>query len=174
MDKPIINLSDAPVHTASSGEHFAFELRALSRPLGAKAIGANVTTVPPGKAAFPFHHHRANEEHFFILSGSGVLRVGNESHTVRQHDYIVNLPGDAAHAHQLINTGAGDLVYLAISTLAVPEVVGYPDSGKTGVRIGAGEAAGTRFLVRDSTKDSVGYWDGEDGRHVAEAVAGSR
>lgn len=175
MNKPIINVTDAPIHTAASGEHFAFTLRSLTRPLGARAIGANVTTVPPGKAAFPFHHHRANEEHFFILSGKGLLRVGDQTHPVRTHDYIVNLPGDEAEtAHQLINTGSEDLVYLAISTLVVPEVVGYPDSGKTGVRIGAGEGPGSRFLIQDSAKDTVAYWDGEDGRRVAEVLARRR
>ncbi len=175
MSKPIINVADAPVYTAASGEHFAFTLRSLTRPLGARAIGANVTTVPPGRAAFPFHHHRANEEHFFVLSGTGVLRVGDQTHPVRTHDYIVNLPGgEAGSAHQLINTGSEDLVYLAISTLVIPEVVGYPDSGKTGVRIGTGEDPASRFLIEDAAKDTVGYWDGEDGRRVAEVVARTR
>jgi uncharacterized cupin superfamily protein len=130
-----------------------------------------VTRVPPGKAAFPIHHHHANEEHFFILSGSGVLRVGAETYAVKPQDYIVTLPGGAELAHQLVNTGSEDLVYLAISTLIVPEVVGYPDSRKTGVRIANGEAPDARFLVPDAARNTVGYWDAEDGARVAEIVA---
>ena len=72
MNKPIINLADAPVYSGSSGDWFQYSLHALAAPLGARTIGANVTRVPPGKAAFPLHHHHANEEHFFILSGTGV------------------------------------------------------------------------------------------------------
>jgi len=49
----------------------------LGDAAGAESIGANVTRVPPGKATFALHHHPANEEHFFILSGTGVLRVGD-------------------------------------------------------------------------------------------------
>jgi uncharacterized cupin superfamily protein len=171
MTRPIVNVADAPVYSGSSGARFEFRMATLARSAGGRAIGANVTRVPPGKAAFPLHHHHANEEHFFILSGTGVLRAGAETHPVRPQDYIVNLPGGPETAHQLVNTGNEDLVYLAISTMQVPEVVGYPESGKTGVRLGMGEAPETRFLLRNTDKDAVGYWDGEDGSGVEAVVA---
>lgn len=171
MTKPIINVADAPVYRSQHGELFEFTMASLARNAGARAIGANVTRVPPGKAAFPLHHHHANEEHFFILGGSGVLRVGNATYPVKPQDYIVNLPGDADTAHQLVNTGTDDLVYLAVSTQLLPEVAGYPESGKTGVRLGTGESPDARFLLRDADKDAVGYWDGEDGSGVAKVLA---
>ena len=169
MKKPIINLADAPTRSAAHGDRFAYSMAELAGPAGGKSIGANVTRVPPGKAAFPIHHHFANEEHFFVLSGSGVLRLGTETFDVKPHDYIANLPGAAELAHQLINTGSEDLVYLAISTLTIPEVVGYPDTGKTGVRTGM--VADARFLLRAADKNSVQYWEGEDGAKVAAIVA---
>lgn len=172
MKKPIINVAEAPIHTGKQGDHFEYSMTELAAPLGAQAIGANLTRVPPGKAAFPFHHHLANEEHFFIVSGTGVLRVGNGVYEVRSHDYIVNRPGGPEEAHQLINSGSEDLVYLAISTLQYPEVVGYPDSGKTGVRTDAGTTPAARFLVADSARNAVGYWDGEDGRQVGAILGG--
>jgi uncharacterized cupin superfamily protein len=86
----------------------------------------------------------------------------------------VNLPGGPETAHQLVNTGNEDLVYLAISTMLYPEVAGYPESGKTGVRLSAGEASAARFLLRDGDKDAVGYWDGEDGNGVASVLARTR
>ncbi len=171
MTKPIINVAEAPVHAGKSGDRFEFKMAMLGDHAGARAIGANVTRVPPGKAAFPLHHHHANEEHFFILSGSGVLRVGAETYPVRPQDYIVNLPGGAETAHQLVNTGHEDLVYLAISTAVLPEVVGYPEAGKTGVRTSHSLAPEARFLLRDGDKDAIGYWDGEDGSGVAAVVA---
>jgi uncharacterized cupin superfamily protein len=156
----------APVVSGRHGDFFEYSLSILGQTLGAKAIGVNLTRVPPGKAAFPLHHHRANEEHFFVLSGSGVLRVGADTTAVRAHDYIFNPPGDAAEAHQLVNTGDEDLVYLAFSTMQVPEVVGYPDSNKTGVRVTTGSEPGSRFLIRDDGP-RAGYYDGEDGANVA-------
>ena len=127
-------------------------MRRLAHPLGATRIGSNVTSVPPGKAAFPAHHHFANEEHFFVLAGTGVLRNGDEWYEVGPQDYIYCAPGSSEHAHQLINTGNVDLVYLAISTLQVPEVVGYPDSHKTGVAVAPFGQLPPRFLVEDKLK----------------------
>jgi uncharacterized cupin superfamily protein len=174
MKKPLINAAEAPTHADASGEHFAYSMTELAAQLDARAIGANITRVPPGKAAFPFHHHYANEEHFFVLSGSGVLRWGSGTYAVKQHDYIVNLPGGPEHGHQLINTGAEDLVYLAISTRALPEVVGYPDSDKTGVRTVMTRDKSGRFLVAAADKDAVSYWEDEDGAQVAAIVAASQ
>lgn len=168
--KPVINVADAQQIDLCNGAHFEATMRRLAHPLGAQRIGANITTVPPRKAAFPFHHHHANEEHFFVLSGAGVLRYGDEWHDVGPNDYIYCQPGGVEHAHQLINTGDVDLVYLAISTLQVPEVVGYPDSQKTGVMVAPIGQPPPRFLVEDKLRDTKGYWDDEDGTTIARIV----
>ena len=172
--KPIINVADAPVQGMANAPHFEVSMAQLAGPLGAKTIGANVTRVPPGKAAFPFHHHRANEEHFFILRGSGVLRFGAETYPVKPEDYIVTPAGGDDLAHQLINTGDEDLVYLSISTLVTPEVVGYPDSGKTGVMAVPWGQQPHPFMVDESAKGEKGYWDGEDGRQVADVLRAAK
>jgi uncharacterized cupin superfamily protein len=174
MAKPVINVSQGPTHSAQSGQHFAYSMTELAAELGARAIGANVTRVPPGKAAFPYHHHYANEEHFFVLEGSGVLRCGDETYRVAKYDYIVSIPGGPDRAHQLINTGTEDLVYLAISTSVVPEVCGYPDSAKVGVRTAPFGEPSSRFLIPDDCKDTVGYWEREDGERVAQIVRKDR
>jgi uncharacterized cupin superfamily protein len=83
----------------------------------------------------------------------------------------VTPPGGAELAHQLVNTGATDLVYLALSTKRLPEVVGYPDSGKTGVA--AEGMTQRRFLVEDRFRDTVTYYDGEDGAGVRAAASRS-
>jgi uncharacterized cupin superfamily protein len=108
--KPILNIADAAQSRAlANGDFFDVKMAPLAELIGGKKIGANVTTVPPGKAAFPLHHHYANEEHFFILRGNGVLRFGSESYPVKPGDYIVAPGGGPEHAHQLINTGSEDL-----------------------------------------------------------------
>jgi uncharacterized cupin superfamily protein len=174
MGKPLINVDEATTHQGANGDSFGYSMTELASALGAKAIGANLTRVPPGKAAFPFHHHYANEEHFFVLSGTGVLRHGTQIHDVKKHDYVVHLPSGPEGSHQLINTGTEDLVYLAISTSAVPDVVGYPDSAKTGVRTAPYGAENSRFLLPDACKDTATYWDSEDGKQVAQIVAACR
>jgi uncharacterized cupin superfamily protein len=164
--KPIINIEEAPEgRHVSHGDVFEARLRPLAEKIGGRTIGANLTTVPPGKAAFPFHHHFANEEHFFVVRGTGVLRFGDKAYPVKAGDYIVTPPGGPELAHQLVNTGTVELAYLAIGTLRVPEVVGYPDSGKT-----ATSPCGFRephfFMVADSARNAKTYWDDEDGKGV--------
>ena len=166
--KPVINIADA--QTLGELEHgpvFQCRTATLSDAVGGKAIGANVTRVPPGKAGFPFHHHYANEEHFYVISGRGTLRVGGETFPLKPGDYVVNPPGGPEHAHQIVNTGSEELVYLGLSTRVYPEVVGYPDSGKTGVApVARGAPGPNRFLLADASKDQVEYWTNEDGAPV--------
>lgn len=173
--KRVLNIDDAAVsRTLAHGDAFDVRMAPLAELLGARQIGANVTRVPPGKAAFPFHHHYANEEHFLILRGTGVLRCGEETHPVRPGDYIVNPAGGPEHAHQLVNTGTEELMYLALSTLVTPEVVGYPDSAKVGVRPEPYSPTGKRWLVPNGELDKTQYFDGEDGARVRAIVDKAR
>jgi uncharacterized cupin superfamily protein len=164
--KPFVNIADVETFTAGHGEVFGATHGLLSRPLGGAKIGASVTRVEPGHAAFPHHHHYGSEEHFFIVSGTGVLRHGSETYPVKPGDYIVHPPGGPEHAHQLVNTGSETLVYLSLGAMAAPEVVGYPDSGKLGVSTTQWPEKGLRFLAMKEGIDRVDYWDGEDGSHA--------
>ena len=58
-------------------------------------------TVPPGGATTE-HYHRVTEELYFFQSGSGTLRVGDESRDVRAGECVLIPPGAV---HRLINTG---------------------------------------------------------------------
>jgi len=59
-------------------------------------------TLPPGCTVTP-HHHREMEEVYYIVCGSGVMTVGDETQTVRAGDSIYVPRG---HRHTLTNTGA--------------------------------------------------------------------
>lgn len=157
----IINIDDieyaanpAPMPEKIKGK-FGGVMGQVGQKLGSQKLGYNVTVCPPGKAVFPMHSHRVNEEMFFILEGQGELRIGEETHPVKKGDFIACLPGGKEKAHQLRNTGKEDLKYLAVSTKESPEIAEYPDSGKFGVMDGQG----FRFLGR--AKDSLEYWEGE-------------
>jgi uncharacterized cupin superfamily protein len=169
----ILNARGGDTLRVAHGSLFEARVTPLAEKLGARLIGSNVTAIAPGKAAYPLHHHFANEEHFYVLGGTGILRYGTATHAVGPGDYIFTPPGGPDVAHQFINTGAEELTVLAISTKLVPEVVGYPDSGKTGVRASADQEHG-RFLVENRNRNSIGYWDGEDGTAVAAVVSGAR
>lgn len=174
MTSPILNLADIellprPAVFAAKGAaaaRFDARMGQVGPRLGAQKLGYNVTAVPPGKAAFPFHCHRVNEEMFFILEGSGEVRIGTVTHPIRQGDFIACPPGGPDSAHQIVNTGSTELRYLAVSTKLSPEIAEYPDSGKFGVLAEFapgpdGKPRGFRFVSRENL--SVDYWEGEGG-----------
>jgi len=142
----------------ATAERFDASTARLTQALGLKKMGVNVTVVAPGRAAYPFHSHRANDELFLVLAGQGELRLGSARHGVKEGDLIGCPAGDASSAHQLLNTGSTELRYLAISTAIHPEVCEYPDSGKVGAY--GGQGAGAIYHM-SRIGDHVDYWLGE-------------
>jgi uncharacterized cupin superfamily protein len=172
MSHPIVNIDDLefqprPQAFAAKGpaaERFDAKMAAVSQRLGAQKLGYNITAVPPGKRAFPFHNHRVNEEMFFVLSGTGEIRIGEQKFNIRPGDIIACPPGGKEAAHQIMNTGKDELRYLAVSTKLSPEIAEYPDSGKFGVLAefpssASGNPQMFRFVGRN--QQGVDYWDGE-------------
>ncbi len=164
MTRPILNIADLEFRNFGNGGRFDARLGAIGGKLGAQKLGYNITALAPGKCAFPFHSHRVNEEMFFVLEGTGELRVGDARHPIRAGDVIACPPGGPETAHQISNNGSAELKYLAVSTKFSPEIAEYPDSRKFGVLAEFGPSAdgkpqGFRFLGR--TDASLDYWDGE-------------
>lgn len=172
MTRPIINLDELEYGRWSSRfsaqqqpptDRYGADVAPIGARIGARKLGYNVTSIDPGKAAYPAHSHRMNEEMFMVLEGQGELRLGEERHAVRQGDIIACPPGGPETAHQLRNTGRTPLKVLSVSTLMEAEVVHYPDSGKTGFAVMATGADGKPQFVRGLALDEGQplYWDGE-------------
>jgi len=167
----VIQLSEVPVDTINAPEGSAFGGRRqrVGMHVGAQRLGYSFFTVPPGKAAFPYHTHNGNEEMIYVIGGEGILRFSNEEITVSAGTVVACPPG-SDYPHQLINTGAAELHYLVVSTMEYPDLSEYPDSNKVGAYASAavGPKVGFRALyVRDK---NVNYYDGEDGRAVERIV----
>lgn len=122
--------------------------------LGSQKLGYNITVLPAGKSAFPFHNHHVNEEMFYVLEGEGSVRIGSETYPIQKGDFIMCPPGGTEVAHQITNTSGTELRFMAVSTKESPEIAEYPDTGKFGVL-----SKEVRFLGK--LDQSLGYWDGE-------------
>ncbi|MBT8422177.1 MAG: cupin domain-containing protein [Gammaproteobacteria bacterium] len=157
-----VNINTATWREATHGDKFQRGHISLTDMNDNHELGCSAFCVAPGKRAFPKHAHLANDEALFIVSGSGALTIGDETDTVIAGDFIM-LPKGEQHAHVLVNDSDNDLIYLCMSTMIMPEVVHYPDSGKLGV-LGSkdfwqsGDAGVSGFYK----PNPVGYWDGED------------
>lgn len=163
LENPVLNIADVPMMDRGHGEAFAVKWGRVGPQLGLAALGCAVHVVTPGKKAFPFHRHHVMDELFYILSGEGQYRWGDKTFAIKAGD-LVGAPA-GTEAHQIINTGSGDLRYLGISSAAAAEVVDYPDSGKIGVMAGVKNgdfmSATYRGMGRMTAAD---YWDGEGGK----------
>jgi uncharacterized cupin superfamily protein len=175
MDRPILNIADVelrpwghgvptPGQKTGAGEQFSARLGPIGGRIGAKKLGYNLTAIPPGKRAFPRHNHHVNEEMFFILEGSGEVKIGDQTYPIRSGDIIACPPGGTETAHHIVNTGASELKFLAVSTMLSPEIADYPDSGKFGIYAFEGtdpdgRPRGTRFIGK--RESSLDYWQGE-------------
>jgi uncharacterized cupin superfamily protein len=156
--KNVVNLDELKLEHGSNGDKFEWRSARIGRLLGARDLGYSYDVVPPGKRACPFHSHRAQEEMFFIVSGSGTLRYGSETRKIRAGDIICCPVGGPETAHQIVNDSNEDLAYLSISTMMPAEVCEYPDSQKIGAYGGATPSRLRHMTMADAKVD---YWKDE-------------
>lgn len=159
--KTVINIADVPLQERGNGKKFAVKWGRVGPTLGLNALGCAVHVVPPGKRAFPHHRHHVLDELFYIVSGTGEYRFGDEIFPLRAGD-LVSAPA-GTQPHQIVNTGPEELRYLGISSTTPVEVVDYPESGKIGVMAGVknGDFKSATYagMGRLAPAD---YYDGED------------
>ena len=141
-------MSGKPSHILKAGEQGALAFRfrhplgqggseivmtMLGRAAGLTRVGVNLGRVPPGKEAFVYHRHHAEEEWVYILEGEALSDIEDETHTVGPGDFIAYPVGVA---HSLKNTGDNDLVYLMGGEQVAVEIGDFPRHGKRVLRRG--------------------------------------
>ncbi|MGM0592616.1 MAG: cupin domain-containing protein [Halobacteriota archaeon] len=156
-----VNQSDLDWTEIQRGET-RFRRKRLARAAGGDQLGCSLYELPAGARSWPFHYHTGNEEALYVLSGTGRLRLSDETRTLREGDYVA-LPTAPESAHQVVNDGDEPLRYLAVSTMNHPDVTVYPDSEKFGVFAGSPPGGDAERVVHGYFRedDAVDYWDGE-------------
>lgn len=157
--RPIANLDDLEFDDVEDNGYYTSRRALFSDAIGARALGYNLTLLPPGKAQCPFHSHHGEEEMFVILEGEGELRFGSERYPIGPNDVIACPTGGPEVAHQIINTGSTMMRYLAVSTVVDIEACEYPDSGKVMIAAGPRGERGLRKMFR--AEQTVDYYDRE-------------
>ena len=139
------------------GERDGYRIRDahVGMRLGSELIGGSLYELDPGEKTWPYHIHHANEEWLVVVRGRPTLRTADGEQELGEGDVACFRRGPAG-AHQVINRSAEPVRVLILSTMNMPEVVEYPDSGKVGTR----DAEGKRLLmIRPG--EQLDYWDGE-------------
>jgi uncharacterized cupin superfamily protein len=99
---------------------------------GSVKAGLNHVTLAPGARAAPAHCHALEEELFYVLAGSGTLRLGAQDHGLRPGDMVARPPGTGV-AHSITAGGQG-IIYLVYGTRVPGDSVYYPETGKVRLR----------------------------------------
>ena len=156
----IVNIKDVPLADTGDGDRFLAKIGRIAPLLGSTGLGCTLTVLPPGKRAFPFHRHHVIHELFYILFGIGEYRMDDKRIPLKPGDLIAAPAGK--EAHQIVNTSASELRFLAFSTINEADVVDYPNTGKVGVIAGMKDAdsktASFKALGRIISAD---YFEGE-------------
>ena len=158
---PKLNIEDLPWQRfVSPNGRFRGSHKELSQALGAdpgRPVGAGghpldlaLEKLAPGECFCPFHAHAAQWEMFYILRGSATVRTAEGTYQAHPGDVILHPPNEA---HQMMNGGTEDVVYLIIADNPSLDVCSYPDSEKLSI------PGAPRRVVRAVDVD---YYDGEE------------
>ncbi len=120
--------------------------------IGARKLGYQITTLPPGKRLCPFHVEDMEEEMFIVWEGEAVIRTMRGEYTCRKGDVIAFPVGDIG-AHQVINKSDKPCRVFMLGAEDPKSVAYYPDSKK--VLVGSRN----RLIIR--TEPALDYYDGE-------------
>jgi uncharacterized cupin superfamily protein len=123
--------------------------------IDAELIGGSMYELEPGDRLWPYHTHHANEEWMIVLRGTPMLRTPEGERELEEGDVVCFRRGKDG-LHQVRNGTAVPIRVLMLSSMNMPDVVEYPDSGKVGAR----GAAGERILL-GRPGPILDYWDGE-------------
>lgn len=141
-------------------EGFRCRAASIGAQAGAERLGASLYEVEPGQASCPYHWHAANEELLLMLDGRVELRTPDGVREIGAGE-VVAFPLGERGAHQLVNGSDRTARFLIVSEMNYPEVCGYPDSGKVGVRERHPDSDGEGLRLNLRIADAVDYWDGE-------------
>lgn len=133
---------------------YEFKKRVIVGKEDSENFDVSIYEVPPGKAAVPYHYHMRNEEVFYILSGTGLLKTPEGERQVAAGDFLY-FPNNEKGAHKVTNISETEpLIYADFDIRHNLEVAFYPDSEKVGIY------AEGNFTVFPTSKQ-VDYYEGE-------------
>jgi len=100
------NLNEVPAFTTKDGSEIRELLAHRNSAIRLQSLAE--ARLLPGQATQP-HYHLRTEEIYYILRGTGRMRLGNEERDVAAGDAIAIPPGET---HRIANTGEDVLTFL--------------------------------------------------------------
>jgi uncharacterized cupin superfamily protein len=100
--------------------------RVLGDVFGIINFGVNLTRLPPGAISAFRHAHTRQDELVYILEGEPVL-VTSTGETGLKPGMAAGFKAGTGDAHQLVNRGTSDVVFIEVGDRSAGDRVAYPD-----------------------------------------------
>lgn len=98
----------------------------LGKSAGSQKLYANLDSVPPKGFSTKYHSHSQQEEFFYVLSGTGTLRLNGQDQEVKAGDFLSKPAGEDVF-HTFYNPGAEPLLILDVGTNEKEDTCYYPE-----------------------------------------------
>ena len=102
------------------------EKQVLGDVFGLTNFGVNLTRLPPGAISALRHAHTRQDELVYILEGEPTL-VTNAGETRLKPGMVAGFKAGTGDAHQLVNRGRTDVVFIEVGDRSAGDEVAYPD-----------------------------------------------
>lgn len=85
--KNIINIETIDLQKGEGVSPYEYQFNRPATAMGAKKLGFNIATIPPGQFSCPYHFHHSEEELFLVLEGKAMLRQASHSESAKPQDH---------------------------------------------------------------------------------------
>ena len=104
----------------------ARQKRVLGDVFGLTNFGVNLTRLPPGAISALRHAHTRQDELVYILEGEPIL-ITSTGETPLKPGMCAGFRAGTGDAHQLVNRGTSDAVFIEVGDRSAGDQVAYPD-----------------------------------------------
>jgi uncharacterized cupin superfamily protein len=125
MKKPI-HESEVDAQVWYQGTDRELHGKALCDVGGVSRIGFGIVELSPGCDTQPAHYHKHEEEHLYVLEGTGTLHLGDATHRLTKGSYV-NFPAGQEVAHYVSNDSKKPLKYIMAGERIEDDKVVYPE-----------------------------------------------
>jgi len=102
--------------------------KSLGDVTGLTGFGFHLIEVQPGRESTEYHRRYHEDECTYVLSGSGVVTIGDEQHAIGPGDFIAYPKG--GDAHTMSATGDKPLICIVVGERLAHDVGDYPRKGQ--------------------------------------------
>ena len=102
--------------------------KSLGDLVGLTGLGFHIIEMEPGRESTELHVHHFEDECAYVLSGNGIVTIGQSEHAIGPGDFIGYPAG--GDAHTMKNTGNETLRCVVVGQRLAHDVADYPRLSK--------------------------------------------